>query len=138
MCLRSQHAPLCVIRKILITPKPSMAPPRAINNVCIVCLCLCSVANLILRYVHPTYIIVKPVIDKFVHRMYLKTMHLDRYMEITGLDDEEVAKRIGVGRVTVSRIRRHKVRPDWSTIKQLRRLSRGAVTASDFEVLEVD
>jgi transcriptional regulator with XRE-family HTH domain len=70
--------------------------------------------------------------------MYLKTMHLDRYMEITGLDDEEVAKRIGVSRVTVSRIRRHKVRPDWSTIKQLRRLSRGAVTASDFEVLEVD
>jgi transcriptional regulator with XRE-family HTH domain len=65
-------------------------------------------------------------------------MHLDRYMEITGLDDEEVAKRIGVSRVTVSRIRRHKVRPDWSTIKQLRRLSRGAVTASDFEILEVD
>jgi transcriptional regulator with XRE-family HTH domain len=64
-------------------------------------------------------------------------MHLDQYMEKTGLDDEQVAKLIGVSRVTISRIRRRKVRPDWGTIQQLRKLSRGAITASDFEVLEV-
>jgi len=56
-------------------------------------------------------------------------------MEKTGLDDEQVARLIGVSRVTVSRIRRRKVRPDWPTIQQLRKLSRGAITASDFEVL---
>jgi DNA-binding XRE family transcriptional regulator len=65
-------------------------------------------------------------------------MHLDQYMEKTGLDDDQVAKLIGVSRVTVSRIRRRKVRPDWPTIHELRKLSRGAITASDFEVLEVD
>jgi transcriptional regulator with XRE-family HTH domain len=65
-------------------------------------------------------------------------MHLDQYMEKTGLDDEQVAKLCGVSRVTISRIRRRKVRPDWATILQLRKLSRGAITASDFEVLEVD
>jgi DNA-binding XRE family transcriptional regulator len=65
-------------------------------------------------------------------------MHLDQYMEKTGLDDEQVARLIGVSRVTVSRIRRRKVRPDWTTILQLRKLSRGAITASDFEVLEAD
>jgi transcriptional regulator with XRE-family HTH domain len=59
-------------------------------------------------------------------------------MEKTGLDDEQVAKLIGVSRVTISRIRRRKVRPDWATIQQLRKLSRGAITANDFEVLEVD
>jgi transcriptional regulator with XRE-family HTH domain len=63
-------------------------------------------------------------------------MHLDQYMEKTGLDDEQVARLIGVSRVTVSRIRRRKVRPDWPTIQQLRKLSRGAITASDFEELQ--
>jgi transcriptional regulator with XRE-family HTH domain len=64
-------------------------------------------------------------------------MHLDQYMEKTGLDDEQIARLCGVSRTTISRIRRRKVRPDWETIQQLRKLSRGAITASDFEVLEV-
>jgi plasmid maintenance system antidote protein VapI len=65
-------------------------------------------------------------------------MHLDEFMEETGLDDGQVAKLIGVSRVTVSRIRRRQVRPGWKTIEQLRKWSRGAITANDFEVLEAD
>jgi DNA-binding XRE family transcriptional regulator len=78
---------------------------------------------------------VKPILTNLCIKCTCKIMHLDRYMKITGLDDEQVAKRIGVSRVTISRIRRRKVRPDWPTIQQLRKLSRGAITASDFEEL---
>lgn len=54
-------------------------------------------------------------------------------MNDKGLSDEEVAKAIGCERVTVSRIRRRIVRPNWSTIKKLKELSGGLVTADDFE-----
>ena len=54
-------------------------------------------------------------------------------MTSKGLSDEDVASAIEVSRVTVSRIRRRVVRPDWSTIKKLKELSGGAVTADDFE-----
>lgn len=49
------------------------------------------------------------------------------------LSDEAVADAIGCSRVTISRIRRSIVRPDWSTIKKLKELSGGLVTADDFE-----
>ena len=49
------------------------------------------------------------------------------------LSDEKVAEKTGLSRVTVSRIRRRIVRPHWSTIKKLKKLSRGLVTADDFE-----
>lgn len=56
-------------------------------------------------------------------------------MESRGLSDEQVAAAIDVSRVTVSRIRRRKVRPDWSTIGKLREFSAGEITANDFEDL---
>lgn len=54
-------------------------------------------------------------------------------MEERGLSDEDVAAAIDVSRVTVSRIRRHIVRPDWSTIRKLKELSGGSITADDFQ-----
>jgi transcriptional regulator with XRE-family HTH domain len=66
--------------------------------------------------------------------MYKSVMtHLAAFMTSNGLSDEDVASAIEVSRVTVSRIRRGKVRPDWSTIKKLKEFSGGSVTADDFE-----
>ncbi len=62
-------------------------------------------------------------------------MHLSDYMANKGLSDEQVAEAIKRTRVTVSRIRRRKVRPDWGTIEALREWSGGVVTADDFEQL---
>jgi transcriptional regulator with XRE-family HTH domain len=64
--------------------------------------------------------------------------HLADYMTARSLDDEAVAAAIAVSRVTVSRIRRRKVRPDWSTIDKLKTWSDGAITADDFQSLDVD
>lgn len=62
-------------------------------------------------------------------------MHLADYMAQKKLDDEDVAKAIGCSRPTVSRIRRKLVRPSWETIEGLRKFTRGAVTAGDFQEL---
>lgn len=64
-------------------------------------------------------------------------MHLSDYMTAKKLRDEQVADELGVSRVTVSRIRRRKVRPDWPTIIKLKEWSRGAMTADDFEQIEL-
>lgn len=63
-------------------------------------------------------------------------MHLSAYMAARNLSDDQVAAAIGRNRVTVSRIRRRKVRPDWQTIESLRDFSEGAITADDFASLE--
>jgi transcriptional regulator with XRE-family HTH domain len=63
-------------------------------------------------------------------------MHLSEYMTANGLSDETVAAAIGVSRVTVSRIRRRKVRPDWPTIAKLKEFSGGQMSADDFERIE--
>lgn len=63
-------------------------------------------------------------------------MHLSDYMAKNKLNDDQVAGDISVSRVTVSRIRRRKVRPDWSTIIKLKEWSGGAITADDFEAIE--
>ena len=63
-------------------------------------------------------------------------MHLSQYMDLKGLKDEDVADGIGRSRVTVSRIRRRKVRPHWATIEKIREFSNGAVVADDFQVVE--
>jgi transcriptional regulator with XRE-family HTH domain len=63
-------------------------------------------------------------------------MHLSTFMQSKNLNDDQVAEAIGVSRVTVSRIRRRKVRPEWSTIQSLRIFTKGDVTADDFEMLE--
>ena len=64
-------------------------------------------------------------------------MHLSDYMAERNLSDEQVAAAINRNRVTVSRIRRRKVRPDWETIEALRQFSEGAITADDFASLVV-
>jgi hypothetical protein len=63
-------------------------------------------------------------------------MHLSDYMSINNLDDEAVAAGIGKTRVTVSRIRRRKVRPDWGTIEAIKAFTNGASTADDYSTLE--
>jgi hypothetical protein len=68
--------------------------------------------------------------------MYILTMHLSAYMTLKKLDDDTVAAGISRSRVTVSRIRRRKVRPDWETIKEIETFTGGEVTANDFAQLE--
>lgn len=63
-------------------------------------------------------------------------MHLSEYMTEKELDDDAVAAAISRTRVTVSRIRRRKVRPDWGTITALREWSGGIISADDFENLD--
>jgi hypothetical protein len=57
-------------------------------------------------------------------------------MAIHKLDDDTVAVGIGKTRVTVSRIRRRKVRPDWGTIDAIKSFTNGASTADDYVSLE--
>jgi len=63
-------------------------------------------------------------------------MHLSEYMTLHELDDDAVAVGIERTRVTVSRIRRRKVRPDWQTIVKIKEFTKGASTADDYETLE--
>lgn len=64
-------------------------------------------------------------------------MHLSDFMEAKRLGDEDVAAQVGRSRVTISRIRRRKVRPDWETIELLRQWSEGQISADDFASLQV-
>jgi hypothetical protein len=63
-------------------------------------------------------------------------MHLSEYMASNNLDDAAVAAGINRSRVTVSRIRRRKVRPDWPTIERIKEFTNGACTADDFQALD--
>lgn len=63
-------------------------------------------------------------------------MHLSDYMTLHNLDDDAVAVGIDRSRVTVSRIRRRKVRPDWPTIEKIMEFTKGASTADDYMTLE--
>lgn len=60
-------------------------------------------------------------------------MHLSEYMELYKLDDDAVALGIERSRVTVSRIRRRKVRPDWATIEKIKEFTDGASSADDYQ-----
>jgi hypothetical protein len=63
-------------------------------------------------------------------------MHLSEYMAKHDLDDEKVAEKIQRSRVTVSRIRRRIVRPEWDTIDALTKFSEGEITANDFQDIQ--
>lgn len=63
-------------------------------------------------------------------------MHLSEFMSANNLDDEAVAIGIDRSRVTVSRIRRRKVRPDWATIERIKSYTDGQCTADDFQDLD--
>lgn len=63
-------------------------------------------------------------------------MHLSDYMAKHKLDDDAVASGIGRTRVTVSRIRRRKLRPNWETMEKIKKFTKGAVVADDFQTLE--
>lgn len=71
-----------------------------------------------------------------VRRVYNDDMHLSEYMHKHKLNDDAVATGIKRSRVTISRIRRGKVRPDWETIQRLKKFTNGAVVADDFQKLE--
>jgi hypothetical protein len=64
-------------------------------------------------------------------------MHLSDYMAANNLDDEAVAAKINRSRVTVSRIRRRKVRPDWATIAEIKSFTNDQVTADDFQQIDL-
>jgi len=64
-------------------------------------------------------------------------MHLSDYMTLNNLDDDAVAAGIKRSRVTVSRIRRRKLRPNWETIEKIRMFTKGASTADDYQSLEL-
>ena len=59
-------------------------------------------------------------------------MHLSEYMATHNISDEEFAPLIQRSRVTVNRIRRGAVRPDWETIDRISKVTGNAVTAVDF------
>ena len=63
-------------------------------------------------------------------------MHLSDYMAKHKLNDAAMAEKIARSRATVSRIRRRVVRPDWETIERISALTKGQVTADDFQSLE--
>jgi hypothetical protein len=63
-------------------------------------------------------------------------MHLSDYMTLHNLDDDAVAAGIDRTRVTVSRIRRRKLRPNWETIEKIREFTKGESTADDYQSLE--
>lgn len=65
-----------------------------------------------------------------------EAMHLSEYMAKHDLTDDYVAARIERTRVTVSRIRRRKVRPDWETIEKIKKFTKGASTADDYVTRE--
>ncbi len=69
--------------------------------------------------------------------MYNRGMaHLSTYMAERNLSDEAVARELECSRVTVSRIRRRKVRPDWKTIEKIRVFTKGVCSADDFQMME--
>jgi len=59
-------------------------------------------------------------------------MHLSDYMTLHKLSDDAVADAIDRTRVTVSRIRRRKVRPDWDTLEKIKEFTGGQSTADDY------
>jgi len=63
-------------------------------------------------------------------------IHLSDYMSAHNLTDDDVAAAVERSRVTISRIRRRKVRPDWDTIQKIKEFTNGAVTADDFADLD--
>jgi hypothetical protein len=63
-------------------------------------------------------------------------MQLAAYMARNNIRDGEFARLIGRSRVTVNRLRRGLVRPSWDTIKEIRAVTNGEVTADDFEPAE--
>lgn len=63
-------------------------------------------------------------------------MHLSEYMVLHELDDDAVALGIERSRVTVSRIRRRKVRPDWATIEKIKEFTSGVSSADDYQNIE--
>lgn len=59
-------------------------------------------------------------------------MHLSKYMADNGLSDEKVAAAIGKSRVSVTRYRNGKMRPNWETTERICEWSNGAVTPNDW------
>lgn len=61
-------------------------------------------------------------------------MHLAEYLRTKEIKLAEFATRIGRSPATVSRLANGKQQPDWDTVKAIRRATKGAVTANDFDI----
>lgn len=59
-------------------------------------------------------------------------MKLAEYLSLSGLSDAQFANLIGRDRTSVSRLRRGETRPDWDTMQEIARHTKGAVTPNDF------
>jgi transcriptional regulator with XRE-family HTH domain len=59
-------------------------------------------------------------------------MTFSDWMSLTGKTDAEVAKHLGVDRVSVTRYRLGSRIPDWDVMPRIVELTRGAVTPNDF------
>lgn len=59
-------------------------------------------------------------------------MTLEKYMELTGLTDAELAEKLGRDRTTVTRLRNGSAKPSFEVMLALERLSEGMIRPSDF------
>lgn len=59
-------------------------------------------------------------------------MHLAQYMAEKDLTDEQVAAAIGRSRVSVTRYRNGKMRPDWRAAEAIAKFTKGQVTPNDW------
>jgi len=59
-------------------------------------------------------------------------MRLSDWMKERDCNDEALGIKLGVDRVTVSRIRRGLNRPSWELAARIKQITRGAVTADDW------
>jgi transcriptional regulator with XRE-family HTH domain len=61
-------------------------------------------------------------------------MKLGEYLKSEGLTLAQFAQKIGRTGATVSRISRGIHRPDWDTVREIERVTKGKVTRNDFDV----
>lgn len=59
-------------------------------------------------------------------------MKLTEYMKANGLSDADMAAKIGRHRVTVTRYRNEKTRPDWEALQSIIEATGGKVRPEDF------
>lgn len=67
-----------------------------------------------------------------VQLVYKRGMKLSEWMANSGIDDDQMAEKCAVDRVTISRIRRDVNRPSWPLIAKIKDITDGAVNADDF------
>ena len=59
-------------------------------------------------------------------------MHIASYMTLTNMRDDDLAEKVGVSRVTISRVRRGICSPSLRLAARIADATQGAVTPNDF------